>query len=66
MVKSAGSTVKSLLHRATRKEGLPRPGTVSYHPRTLEDTPGVKDTLHDKTVRVLTAGPAVLGVSMME
>ncbi|CAB1101561.1 unnamed protein product [Ectocarpus sp. CCAP 1310/34] len=25
MVKSAGSTVKSLLHSATRKEGLPRP-----------------------------------------
>ncbi|CAB1104436.1 unnamed protein product [Ectocarpus sp. CCAP 1310/34] len=29
MVKSAGSTVKSLLHSGTRKEGLPRPGSGS-------------------------------------
>ncbi|CAN0222420.1 unnamed protein product [Ectocarpus sp. 12 AP-2014] len=35
MVKSAGSTVKSLLHRATRKEGLPRPAVcINGHGRT--------------------------------
>ncbi|CAM9248505.1 unnamed protein product [Ectocarpus sp. 4 AP-2014] len=36
MVKSAGSTVKSLLHRATRKEGLPRPAVcINGHDRTI-------------------------------